>query len=342
MRIGEFVRIVGLMVCMVGVVQACQREHTKTPPAGQKGNQETMLNGLKDIILPPIAPEVKEWLGSDLLPLVSAPETITSYRITPKKDTSRQNVAGYPIEQNGAELTPEQRVRLQWLLLDQQSYRTGALKKCLFLPEYAFTLHKGESDLNVLVSMSCAQIQFLTGEKKLLRDCDPALPKLQEFIENIFPQSQKKTVKPTPTASQIQEIAPAVSNMLAGPVFDALTQPEQVTVYQISPKKQAAAAQVQGYPVVKQGADMTPEQMTTLQASILAESSYRFETVKKCLFLPEYALVVTRQKTDVTLLFDFNCGQVKFLGGASPILKDLTQQGRTNVQTLLTNIVGTP
>jgi hypothetical protein len=342
MRMRELFLLFGLVLCcMLLVPWACRREPRQTLPDRQKQNRETIQDGLQEVLVPTIAPDLQDWLGNDLLTLVSGSENITSYQIFPKKNDAPQNIAGYPIVQRGPDLTPAQRVRFQWLLLDESSYRPGSLKKCLFLPEYAFVLQHGENSLTVLVSTLCAQIQLLSGAKTSLRDCDPALPKIQELIETLFPTALVTPTVQTPQMQPVQEITPAVRALLNDPGLAVLTQPETVVPYQIFPKKQEAASLLQGYPIVRQGPDFTPEQVTTFQTIVLNEHNYRLESLKKCLFLPEYALVATRQETAVTLLLDFNCGQVKFLIGEQSILKDW-DQGLTPMHDLVLNILATP
>ncbi len=343
MRIGTFLRVFGLVLCCVAVVtQSCRREPQKKPPDEQTQQPDTILEDMQELLVPTFASDVKDWLGNDLFTLVSAPETITSYRIMPKKDASSDQIAGYPIVQRGPDLTQEQRIQLQWLLLDQQSYRTESVKKCLFLPEYAFTLHKGDAALTVLLADSCPQIKFLAGDKTLLRDCDPALPKFQQLLEHLFPETSITQEEPLAKTARIPEIFPAVAELLSSPALDALADPENVTAYQIFPKKQAADTTLHGYPILKRGPDLTPEHVAEFQSLVLTDSSYRFESVGKCLFLPEYAFLATRGDTEVTLLCDVNCGQVKFLVGDQTVFVDWQKQGMASLRILIENVLATP
>lgn len=343
MRIGKYLRVLGLMMCCMAILaQSCRQETGKTPPDEQQPQPGTILDDMKEMLVPAFDPMVKKWLGDDQLALVTAPEMISSYRIMPKKDVSQEHVAGYPIAKQGPDLTPEQCARLQWLLLDQQSYRTESLKKCLFLPEYAFTFRKGEATLTVLLATSCAQIQFLVGEETLLRDCDPALPKFQQLLESIFPETsvlQKESTAPT---GGVQKISPAVKELLSGPVLDVVADPEAMTAYQIFPKRQEADTTLHGYPILKQVPDLRPKYVAEFQAILLDDASYRFESVKKCLFLPEYAIVATRGEAEVTLLCDVNCGQVKFLIEAQAILTDWQDPGIASLRILIADVLATP
>jgi hypothetical protein len=327
---------------MVAFTLSCQRETRKTPPDDQQQQPGTILDDMKKRLIPAFDPKVKEWLGDDLLALIADPERIKSYRIVPKKEASQDSVVGYPIVQLGLDLTPKQRVQFQWLLLDQQSYRTESLKKCLFLPEYAFTFHKGDAASTVLLATSCAQIQFLAGGKTLLRDCDPALPKLQQLLESVFPETSAPQKELTAQAGRGQEISPAVKELLSDPVLDVVAEPETIAVYQIFPKQRDADATLHGYPILKQVSKMIPKHVAEFQAIILDDASYRFESMKKCLFLPGYAIVVTRGETEVTLLCDVNCGLVKFLREEQAVLTNWHDPGVANLHVLIENILATP
>lgn len=343
MRISKCLQVLGLMICCMAIfAQSCRQETGKTPPDEQQQQPGTILDDMKEMLVPAFDPKVKEWLGDDLLALITAPETITSYRIVPKKDASQDHVAGYQVAQRGPDLTPEQRVRLQWLLLDQQSYRRESLKKCLFLPEYAFMFHKEEMALTVLLATSCAQIQFLAGEKTLLRDCDPALPKFQKLLENVFPESSAISKELATQTSRGQEISAAIAELLTAPVVDIVADPEKMTVYQIFPKQRDADTTLHGYPILKQGSDVTSEHIAEFRSIILDDASYRFESMKKCLFLPEYAIVAIRGETVVTLLCDMNCGQMKFLIEKQAMLTNWQDPGIARLRALIADVLATP
>ncbi len=343
MRIGIFWRVCGLVICCVALItQSCRREPGKTPPRKQQQQPVTILDDMKEMLAPAFVPETGKWLVDDLLALVSTPERIASHRIAPKKDASGDHIAGYPLVRHGPDLTPEQRRRFQGLLLDQQSYRQESLKKCLFLPEYAFTFHKGDAALTLLFAASCAQIQFITDEKKVLRDCDPALPEFQQVLESVFPESPAASQASPAQTKDMQEISPFVAELLAGPALDAVAAPERVTAYHIFPKKKAADKNLHGYPVLKQSPELTPEDVAEFQALMLTDSSYRTGSVKKCLFLPEYAFVAAHGDTTVTLLCDVNCGQLKFLAGEHTFFTDWQNQGMANLHTLLMKVLALP
>jgi hypothetical protein len=326
-------------------MQSCkQQERGKTPPDESKAQPETILDDLEERLLPPVTPDIKAWLGDTVLALLTTAETISSYQIVPKKDLSQEqeHLLGYPIVQRGQDLTPGQRIRFQGLLVDQQSYRPESIKKCLFLPEYAFILHKGDAELTVLLSPSCAQIQVLAGENTWLRDCDPALPKFQKLVEDLFPESAAGSKKVTPHTVRNQEISVTMTELLTDSVVKSVAAPDSVIPYQIFPKQQAADSNLHGYPVLKQAPALAPEHVAEFQSVVLSDASYRFDTVKKCLFLPEYAMLVVCGDTEVTLLCDVNCGQVTFLTGSQSIVTNWQDQGFARLHTLMTNVLVTP
>ena len=64
MRIGKFLRVLGLVICsMVVTTQACQYEPGKTPPDEQTQQSDVLLEDMQEMSLPTFAPDVKEWLG---------------------------------------------------------------------------------------------------------------------------------------------------------------------------------------------------------------------------------------------------------------------------------------
>lgn len=80
-------------------------------------------------------------------------------------------------------LTQVEAEQLRRLLMSDSSYIFDRTKSCLFIPEYAFLFMSGEKVvLTVLYSPSCKQVRFISGERGVVLDIDPAFNSLQEVI----------------------------------------------------------------------------------------------------------------------------------------------------------------
>lgn len=82
------------------------------------------------------------------------------------------------------ELPPDQIEKLQKILLRDGGYHFDRKKKCLFIPDIAFRFDNN-TEVRVMVSRSCRQIQVMTLEKAVILDYDPMAKELDAFCEEV-------------------------------------------------------------------------------------------------------------------------------------------------------------
>ena len=93
---------------------------------------------------------------------------------------------GYPVKGKGPDLAPKQIERLQLMLLDENTYLFDVVKKCLFLPEYAFRFVRGDRSVIVLVCYSCEELTFVYGGRELLEDFNNATRRMKALTGELF------------------------------------------------------------------------------------------------------------------------------------------------------------
>jgi hypothetical protein len=134
-----------------------------------------------------ISANVKNFLGRDILNIVENAHRVQSYRVdfhrSAKKDGT---LGGYPVIATGSELAPKQVEILRSVFLDERTYRFDVIKKCLFLPEYAFRMMWGDDECLLLVSYSCKEVTFIHGGSEKLEDFDSAVPVVRLLTHSLF------------------------------------------------------------------------------------------------------------------------------------------------------------
>ena len=133
-----------------------------------------------------VSGKVAGFLGEDILGILNTPDRIESYSIQIHKSDGESTIAGYPIITRGRNLSEKQVEELRDLLLAEETYDFEAVKKCLFLPEYALQAIKGDLRVKILVCFSCEELAFVYGGKELLEDFDGATPRLKIIIDELF------------------------------------------------------------------------------------------------------------------------------------------------------------
>ncbi len=129
---------------------------------------------------------VAEFLGSDVIEIISGPDSIESFRVNLQRTNQGESLAGFPILERGKALSRAQIERLKTVLLDERTYRFGVVKKCLFLPEYGFKIRKGNSEVILLLCFSCEELKIVIGGVERLEDFDNATPQLRRLVDELF------------------------------------------------------------------------------------------------------------------------------------------------------------
>ena len=125
-------------------------------------------------------------MGNDIYKIISSPDAIEIYKIETQKNTSKNNINGYPIIKNGGELSGSEVKSLKSILLDEKTYDFELTKRCPFLPEYVFQINKGEKKLNLFVCYSCEKITIIYKTKKIIVDYINVRPKFQHITDKHF------------------------------------------------------------------------------------------------------------------------------------------------------------
>jgi hypothetical protein len=134
-----------------------------------------------------VSARVKNFLGSDILHIVENAHRVQSYRIDYRRSSKKEGtLGGYPVIATGSELVPKQVEILRSVFLDERTYRFDVIKKCLFLPEYAFRLMWGDEECLLLVSYTCKEVTFMHGGREKLEDFDSAVPVVRLLTHGLF------------------------------------------------------------------------------------------------------------------------------------------------------------
>ncbi|MBN1534034.1 MAG: hypothetical protein JXA20_15295 [Spirochaetes bacterium] len=134
-----------------------------------------------------VSASVRHFLGSDILNILKNAHRVQSYRIDYHKSTKTEGtLGGYPVIAAGEELVPKQVEILRSVFLDERTYCFDVIKKCLFLPEYAFRLMWGDEECLLLVSYSCKEVTFIHGGRERLEDFDSAVPVVRLLTHSLF------------------------------------------------------------------------------------------------------------------------------------------------------------
>jgi len=133
-----------------------------------------------------ITQKVMDFLGSDIIDIIKSPDKVESYRVEFHKTGKGENLGGYPVKGKGPDLAPKQIERLQLMLLDENTYLFDVVKKCLFLPEYAFRFVRGDRSVIVLVCYSCEELTFVYGGRELLEDFNNATRRMKALAGELF------------------------------------------------------------------------------------------------------------------------------------------------------------
>lgn len=158
------------MLCAMAVVFITCRQGS-TPDEGKK------MEASRQVI---------EFLGNDIIDILKNPDRVESYRVKFTKTGKGNNLGGYPVTAKGPDLAPKQVERLQAILLDGNTYLFDVVKKCLFLPEYAFRFVRGEKNVIVLICYSCEELTFVFQGRELLEDFNRATSRLKVLTAELF------------------------------------------------------------------------------------------------------------------------------------------------------------
>ena len=124
-------------------------------------------------------------------------------------------------------------------------------------------------------------------------------------------------------------VSPALGKFLGERTVHVLSAPDAIETFQLraslAPPPVPAVDgpdTVAGYLWKARGAPLAPAQIAEFRAIALDEKSYVFDTAKKCMLVPEYALRVHRGAESVVVLIAFGCTMWRFVGGGEDRQED--------------------
>lgn len=122
-------------------------------------------------------------LGAGVFDTLKAPESVEYYKVASTLPGKGQQ--NYQPASKIQSLSDEEIVKLKALLLNDNHYLFGVLKKCVFVPEVVFHFKKGTKELYLLVSLTCKQVTYDLGGQQIRLDIDPDADAFAEFINHL-------------------------------------------------------------------------------------------------------------------------------------------------------------
>ncbi|HPQ54149.1 MAG TPA: hypothetical protein PK253_12950 [Spirochaetota bacterium] len=120
----------------------------------------------------------------------------------------------------------------------------------------------------------------------------------------------------------VKGVSEKVVRFLGNEIIEIIKSPDTVESYTIKIKKADTGTRIAGYPVISRGPNLTPQQIDQIQSVLLDQNTYLFDFVKKCLFLPEYALKFRKGTYEVVVLLCFSCEELTFVCNGRELLED--------------------
>ncbi len=117
-------------------------------------------------------------IGASALSTMTHAEHISASAVEPRRKPP------FKLGTKVISLSTEDAKTLRGILINDESYRFGMHKRCLFIPTVAYEFNS-KSKVTVYVSPSCKQIQIDTDNKSTHLDYDPAAKELDQFNERM-------------------------------------------------------------------------------------------------------------------------------------------------------------
>jgi len=195
--------ILGVNNTIIGVLKAAENKEAinkkvvvEAPAADEKtmSKEPTLRNDGEtpsSVEPPPDVDLVKDFLGSEVIQILSQPEHVESFQVGPELAEptvpEKSKLGEFPILKVGPKLSKEQIKKFQSLVLNGSSYNWKVAKRCLFRPETGFLVVKGDSVVEVLLSSWCGMWSFTYKGLEKIEDYDPVQEKVDAFVGILFP-----------------------------------------------------------------------------------------------------------------------------------------------------------
>ena len=135
-----------------------------------------------------IDPKVIEFLGSKFIAVIERADKAESFHLA-GRGAGKDSVQDFAVTGKGRDLSAEQIARLRGLILDSHSYMFGTSKRCPFLADAGFVLHRGEDRASVALATHCNLWSFAPagdGTRPAIEDFDPAAPALKALVAEVL------------------------------------------------------------------------------------------------------------------------------------------------------------
>jgi hypothetical protein len=118
----------------------------------------------------------------DVVDLLSSPDRVELFEMTLPFKKMANSLGEYGISKQLEDVNMQVWSEIQSLLISEEYYILTPMKKCLFVPQKALVLHKGDQELQLLMSFSCKQLRFQYKDVVFVVSFDPAMEQLKELI----------------------------------------------------------------------------------------------------------------------------------------------------------------
>jgi len=135
----------------------------------------------------PIDAAVANFLGDDMLDILSSADRVESFQLEAKTDVTDPSVQGYAVRETGSNLTVGQVERFRTLIFAESSYMLDKSKRCPFLADTGFVFHAGERQASIVLSQSCMLWSFArAAERGKIEDFDPIEADIRMLLAEFF------------------------------------------------------------------------------------------------------------------------------------------------------------
>ncbi len=134
---------------------------------------------------------VKEFLGDEILAIVTNPDKILSFQLNPQDDQGPEMLGPNEITGTGPALSPQQSKILIDVILDEKTYDFTSAKRSFLVPTFGFKFIKGDKEVALLVDAQYRnEVMFVFNGKEKKEDCDRAKLVLQKLTKELFPDAK--------------------------------------------------------------------------------------------------------------------------------------------------------
>ena len=135
-----------------------------------------------------IDPQVMQFLGRNFIGVIQGADRVESFHLA-GRGAGKNAVQDFAVTGKGRDLSAGQIARLRGLILDAHSYMFGTSKRCPFLADAGFVVHRGDDRASVALATHCNLWSFAPagdGARPAIEDFDPAAPALKALVAEVL------------------------------------------------------------------------------------------------------------------------------------------------------------